>query len=246
MAEEIWDDWGNNCTDIWSFEDEVNEYLDNNCPEDTSYCRGMRTGALKTVNKYEKICLEDITGQCITIEEVADAVLEGGEIAKKIWRDNGSDCGFIFSFQDEVDQYHERKCSTNSTYCKGMRAGLDSIVKEKERICLEDSDECIALGDAAAQEIAFEFCPFGASAFMRPDYKEACREVATGICEGAVGIKVNENGCNINDNNLLMVQNKCEGQVDSMTGGGTSSIELDGWVEPLPEPVVFLPRDSDW
>ena len=48
---------------------------------------------------------------------------------------------------------HERKCSSNSSsYCKGMRAGLDSIVKEKERICLEDSpDECIALGEAAAQ-----------------------------------------------------------------------------------------------
>ena len=72
-------------------------------------------------------------------------------------------------------------------------------------------------------EIAFEFCPFGASSFIRPDYKEACREVATGICEGAVGIQVNENGCNINDNNLLIVQNKCEGQVNSMTGGGTVS-----------------------
>ena len=33
-----------------------------------------------------------------------DGVLKGGEIAEDIWKDNGSDCGFIFSFQGEVDE----------------------------------------------------------------------------------------------------------------------------------------------
>lgn len=34
-------------------------------------------------------------------------------------------------------------------------------------------------------EIAFQFCPFGPSFFGQIDYKEQCREVATGVCEGA-------------------------------------------------------------
>ena len=29
---------------------------------------------------------------------------EGKDVAEKIWEDNGSDCGYIFSFQDAVDE----------------------------------------------------------------------------------------------------------------------------------------------
>lgn len=32
-----------------------------------------------------------------------DGVPVGGEIAEDIWKDNGSDCGYVFSFQDDVD-----------------------------------------------------------------------------------------------------------------------------------------------
>lgn len=32
-----------------------------------------------------------------------DGVYKGGEEAEKIWVENGSDCGYIFSFQDDVD-----------------------------------------------------------------------------------------------------------------------------------------------
>jgi hypothetical protein len=79
------------------------------------------------------------------------------------------------------------------------------------------------IGDVSTlSEIAFEYCPFDASSsFARPDYKETCREVATGICEGAVGGKVKDNGCSISDNNLARLQKKCENQVNSMTGGDT-------------------------
>ena len=89
-------------------------------------------------------------------------------------------------------------------------------------------------------EIAFEFCPFDTSASFappsRPDYKEACREVASGICEGAVGNQVNDNGCSLTTSELLMLQDKCEYQVNLMTGGDNG-----GWIEPLPEPVPFSP-----
>ena len=104
-----------------------------------------------------------------------------------------------------------------------MRTGAMKKVNKYEKICLEDTpDECIALGEAAAQEIAFEYCPFGASSFMRPDYKETCREVATGVCKGAVGAQVSENGCGISDQDLLTLRNKCERQVNDMTGGNIS------------------------
>jgi hypothetical protein len=183
---------------------------------------------------------------------------KGEDKAEQIWRSNGSDCGFIFSFEDEVDDFLQIKCSDDTPYCRGMDAGAGSVVLKYEKICLQDSpDECIALGQAAAQEIAFEYCPFDASSsFARPDYKETCREVATGICEGAVGGQVKDNGCSISDNNLARLQKKCENQVNSMTGGDTSSSGWDGQIEPVmepydddfnaTEPVVFNPRNSGW
>lgn len=32
-----------------------------------------------------------------------DGVIEGRAIAEDIWADNGSDCGYIFNFQADVD-----------------------------------------------------------------------------------------------------------------------------------------------
>jgi hypothetical protein len=87
------------------------------------------------------------------------------------------------------------------------------------------------LGIAAAQELAFEYCPFDDAASFapgdQPDYKEACREVATGICEGAVGNQVNDNGCGISPNDLKDLQAKCERQVNRMTGGDSSIVHDD-------------------
>ena len=109
-------------------------------------------------------------------------------------------------------------------YNRGVRAGADQVVKKYEKQCLEDTvDECNGLGEAAAQEIAFEYCPFSASASFapesQPDYKQECREVAYGFCEGAVGNQVNDNGCSISTGDLKNLQEKCERQVNRMTGG---------------------------
>jgi hypothetical protein len=80
-------------------------------------------------------------------------------------------------------------------------------------------------------EIAFEYCPFSASASFapdsQPDYKEACREVAYGVCKGAVGEQVYDNGCSISTSDLLGLQKMCEQQVDMMTGGGSSLYDDD-------------------
>jgi hypothetical protein len=97
------------------------------------------------------------------------------------------------------------------------------VVTKYEKQCLDDSpDECYDLGQAAAQIIAFDFCPFSAAdatGYSQPNYKASCRSVAYGVCEGAIYSNVRGNGCSISTSQLSKLQNKCEGQVDSMTGG---------------------------
>lgn len=163
---------------------------------------------------------------------------KGEEVAEQIWEDNGSDCGYIFSFEDDVENDVSENCSANSSFCRGVRAGATSVVRYYEKQCLQETpDECVDLGEAAAQEIAFDFCPFDASASFAPpsppDYKETCREVATGICKGALKDQVSDNGCSISNNDLKDLQDKCEHQVDMMTGGGDDEI-------------VEIIDDDDW
>ena len=45
----------------------------------------------------------------------------------------------------------EKNCPANSSYCRGVRAGATKVVKYHEKKCLEEPDECIDLGEAAAQ-----------------------------------------------------------------------------------------------
>lgn len=57
-------------------------------------------------------------------------------------------------------------------------------------------------------EIAFEYCPFNAATSFapRPDYKEQCRQVATGVCKGSIKEQVNNNGCGISNAKLEDLQ----------------------------------------
>jgi hypothetical protein len=98
------------------------------------------------------------------------------------------------------------------------------VVAKYEKQCLENSpDECYDLGQAAAQMIAFDYCPFSvqadATAYGQPNYKASCRSVAYGVCEGAIYGYVRDNGCSISTSKLNQLQDECEDQVDSMTGG---------------------------
>jgi hypothetical protein len=101
---------------------------------------------------------------------------------------------------------------------------VDQVVAKYEKQCLENSpDECYDLGQAAAQMIAFNYCPFSAqadaTAYGQPNYKASCRSVAYGVCEGAIYGYVRDNGCSISTSKLNQLQDECEDQVDSMTGG---------------------------
>lgn len=69
-------------------------------------------------------------------------------------------------------------------------------------------------------EIAYDYCPFDAAAsFGRPNYKEQCRVVAIGVCEGAVGQQVKKNGCELTTSQLSMLQDKCTDVVNDISGG---------------------------
>jgi hypothetical protein len=74
-------------------------------------------------------------------------------------------------------------------------------------------------------KIAFDYCPFSASdeaaatAYGQPNYKQSCREVAYGVCEGAILDMVESNGCDPSTSDVAVLQEECEGQVESMTPG---------------------------
>jgi hypothetical protein len=88
------------------------------------------------------------------------------------------------------------------------------------------------LGQAAAQIIAFDYCPFYAAdeaegtAYGQPNYKATCRDVAEGICEGAIYGYVRDNGCSITTSALNNLQDDCEDQIYSMTSGAAAKSNL--------------------
>jgi hypothetical protein len=153
----------------------------------------------------------------------------GAEVAEDLWADGGSSCSNIWSFEEEVDAYLAENYPTDTSDWRtnscheGMAQGAAQVVEKYEKQCLDDSpDECNDLGQAAAQQIAYEFCPFSAAdstSYSSPNYKESCRSVAYGICEGAIYGYVQQNGCDMTTSELSQEQAKCEEQVDSMTGG---------------------------
>lgn len=69
-AEWLWQQNGSSCSSIWGFEDQVDDYLDENYPTDTSNWRtnscneGVAEGAHQVVDKYEKQCLDDNPDEC--------------------------------------------------------------------------------------------------------------------------------------------------------------------------------------
>ena len=66
----MWSQGGSSCSNIWSFDDEVDDYLDKNYPTDTSNWRtnacnqGVEEGAQQVVEKYEYECLGESPDEC--------------------------------------------------------------------------------------------------------------------------------------------------------------------------------------
>lgn len=98
---------------------------------------------------------------------------------------------------------------------------MDTTVKQYEKQCLNDNpQECLDLGETAAEIIVSNYgCQVGA-AYKSNNYKKTCRSVAYGYCQGQIPIKT-QIWCKktVTASDLLRLQNKCQYQVNSMTGG---------------------------
>lgn len=80
-------------------------------------------------------------------------------------------------------------------------------------------------------QIAFEYCPFDAAdsygyGSAEPAYKESCRKVAAGVCEGAILKMVESNGCEPPTSDVAVLQEECAGQVDSMVGPQVDDVTI--------------------
>jgi hypothetical protein len=77
VAESIWQSMGGSCSNVWGFEEEVDDHLDDYYPTDTSNWRtnscnqGVEAGADQVVEKYEKQCLDDSPDECYDLGQAA-------------------------------------------------------------------------------------------------------------------------------------------------------------------------------
>ena len=77
VAEAIWQSGGSACTQIWGYEKEVNEYLDENYPVNTGNWKtdachsGIQKGAEQVVDQYENQCLDDTPEECNDLGQAA-------------------------------------------------------------------------------------------------------------------------------------------------------------------------------
>jgi hypothetical protein len=145
----------------------------------------------------------------------------------------GSSCDNIFGFQAEVNKMKKKSYPDTgnwktSSYNKCAREGADATVKDYEKQCIgDDSSLCVELGETAAEIIVYSnVCPQGYSPSRYQNYKKTCRQVAYGICQGAIQTKMNEQ-CSKSaasqwksTSKLNQLMDMCEGQVDSMTNNG--------------------------
>ena len=140
-------------------------------------------------------------------------------------------CGMRAGAHTVVKKYEKQCLEDTADECNdlGVAAAQGKTPWSSVLICISFENmliEVMVLFFALQTEIAFEFCPFDIAASFapddQPDYKETCREVATGICKGNVGDQVNDNGCSISTSGLKELQAKCERQVNDMTGGSSA------------------------
>ncbi|KAK1743529.1 hypothetical protein QTG54_006150 [Skeletonema marinoi] len=161
-----------------------------------------------------------------------DSGLDAGRTeANRLWRNAGNRCSSAWGgFQNDVNrQIRTKGWNRNdgdwrsNAFNRGARAGMEEVVVEKEKECFRDSaDECVDLGNAAAREIAYAFCPrgFGTTASgERPQWRRNCRDAAVDQCRGQVSGEVrDECGGGFSTNELRTLQNKCRNKVLTMIG----------------------------
>lgn len=156
-----------------------------------------------------------------------DGLKRGRREAERMWQNMGSDCANAFGFNQRIRQEIRRRKwnrsgrdSRETAFREGARAGMNEIVAKYEKKCLHDSpDECIELGDTAADIISFNHCrPNRFRATKRNNFAANCRKVGTGQCQGSVVSRVRQYcGSSPDTRKLRDLQNQCQGQVHRLT-----------------------------
>ena len=178
------------------------------------------------------------------VEEVQDYCQSGQAAgqneAKEMWKNTpfNSDCNSAWNLQAAADDMKDDKFPDNTgnwatdSYNQCARDyGVDPEVDKILKQCLDDdSSQCIALGETAASIIVYANVCGGYSAAKHQDYLQTCREVAYGICKGAINDKIKEqcpDQLPVSTTELNSLMGMCVEQVDSMTGGGDDHEEAD-------------------
>ena len=139
-----------------------------------------------------------------------------------------SDCNNALNLQSAADDMKDDKFPDNTgnwatdSYNKCARDyGVDPEVDKILKHCLDDdSSLCISLGETAASIIVYANVCGGYSAAKHQDYLQTCREVAYGICKGAINDKIKEqcpDQLPVSTTELNSLMGMCVEQVDSMT-----------------------------
>jgi hypothetical protein len=158
-----------------------------------------------------------------------DGRAAGQRSVNKLWKQSGSDCSNAFGLQKNVNRMKTRNYPDTGnwktkSYNQCARDGADAAVKAIEKKCLnDDSSQCTDLGETAAEIIVYNnVCP-GQYAAKHTNYKQTCRKVAYGVCQGAIPTKIAQQ-CSTRDaakwkstSQLSKLMDMCKGQVNNMT-----------------------------
>jgi hypothetical protein len=157
-----------------------------------------------------------------------DGLWEGRSTAEGLWRDMGSSCSSAWKdFPSAIDRKIQTRGWNNRSddwrtqaYNEGARAGMQQVLKEKEKQCFNDSaTECIDLGNAAARMIAFKYChPDLFSSSGGSDYRATCRDVGINQCKGQIFNEVKSECGAPNTMTTSQLQNMCSNKVDELIG----------------------------
>ena len=154
-----------------------------------------------------------------------DGTRDGRRAVNDLWN---NDCANAWGLTKSANRMKDRSYPStarnprDAAYNKCARDAIDKEVKKVEKNCLEDSSsECEEVGELAASVIVnTQVCNFGSPySSGHHNYKKTCRAVATGICQGQITAKIRQS-CPRDmpgTRALLNLQNKCSGEVKSLT-----------------------------
>lgn len=131
--------------------------------------------------------------------------------------------------RDECEETIDDWCTPNSwdswlekSCKKGKAAGIREVTQFVDEMCLGEPDQCFELGDAASDEIAYDYCQMASHKtrdWKKPDFQAICREVGISDCKGQLRSKIEDYcGDSLSTYELHYQQKKCTKKVNEMVG----------------------------